>query len=113
MKRILIALFAMMAVVLARAETWEYASFGLSVTNGVPEYSWVKSENAVGTAAIDELAKKLVELGVIPAVPAKVTVAVMLDQLGAQGWEMVQYTGERTRDGFFERYRFKRKTSEK
>jgi len=111
MKRLLIALFALMAVVLARAETWEYASFGLSVSDGVPEYSWIKSECVISAKDLDELAKKMVETGVIPALPEKVTSPVMLDQFGAQGWEMVQYTGERTRNGFFERYRFKRRRS--
>lgn len=114
MKRILIALFALMAVVLARAETWEYASFVLNISaDGVERYSWVNNDRVVNAPTLEEIAKMLVAAGVIPALPAKVTTAVMLDQFGAQGWELVQYTGERIRGGFFECHRFKRRTSEK
>ena len=111
MKRFLIVLFALMAVVLARAETWEYASFGFSVSGGTTQYTWVHSEQVITDPSMDGLAKKLVEAGVIPALPAKMMDSVLLNQFGAQGWELVQYTPERTRDGYFERYRFKRRRS--
>lgn len=110
MKRLFVVLLTLIAVLSVRAEAWEYAGLSVTFADGAASYEWGAGATVVEAKSPAEFAQKLVAAGVLPVAPSDARIGVLLNELGARGWEVVQKTYDRAGNGLATRYFLKRRT---